>query len=125
MNSALLLVFIGGGTGSVIRYLIGREFNPPQSISLPIGTLMINLLGSFIIGILWGISEKTSSQNSSIQLLLVTGFCGGFTTFSAFSQESLTFIKTGNWNNAIVYISCTLIAGIFLTATGFKIANNL
>ncbi len=44
MNSALLLVFIGGGTGSVIRYLIGREFNPPQSISLPIGTLMINLL---------------------------------------------------------------------------------
>ena len=54
MNSALLLVFIGGGTGSVIRYLIGREFNPPQSISLPLGTLMINLLGSFLIGILWG-----------------------------------------------------------------------
>ena len=116
MNSALLLVFIGGGTGSVIRYLIGRAFNPSQSISLPLGTLMINLLGSFIIGILWGISEKTNNQNSSVQLLLITGFCGGFTTFSAIAVETLNLANTPLIS--VTYVVTTFAVGISATHIG-------
>lgn len=125
MNNSLLFVFVGGGMGSLLRYLLGRELNAMPGIKLPLGTLIVNLAGSLLIGILWGISQKTINQNSYLHLLLVTGFCGGFTTFSAFSQESLTLLKEGNWSHAIIYMACTFFAGILLTAAGFKITSNL
>lgn len=125
MNLSLLFVFLGGGVGSALRYWVGREFNPPLGLSLPAGTLLVNLLGSLFIGVLWGITEKINDTNSSVQLLLITGFCGGFTTFSAFSQETFQFIKTGNWGYAVGYSSTTLLAGIALTAIGYKLVSYL
>lgn len=123
--NAFLFVFLGGGIGSVLRYFIGRELNPIVGQSFPMGTLLANMAGSLLIGLLWGITEKPNDTNSSIQLLLITGFCGGFTTFSALSQETLYFIKTENWGYAVGYSCITLLGGVLLTAIGYKIATTL
>ncbi|MBM3412273.1 MAG: fluoride efflux transporter CrcB [Bacteroidetes bacterium] len=125
MNYAILFVFLGGGMGSILRYYVGRELNPPLGLSFPIGTLLVNLAGSLLIGLLWGITEKSNDNNSSVQLLLITGFCGGFTTLSALSQETFYFIKTGNLVYAIGYSCATILGGVLLTALSYKIVTSL
>ena len=90
----LLLVFIGGGTGSVLRYLIGKLLNNSET-GIPYGTFAANILGSLFIGIILGLAAKSETLSQSHTLLLATGFCGGFTTFSTFSIETLNLIESG------------------------------
>lgn len=125
MNVSFLFVFLGGGVGSVLRYWIGKEFNTTSGAAFPTGTLLVNLTGSLLIGLFWGIAEKSNQLTSPIQLLLITGFCGGFTTFSAFSQESLLLLKAGNWYWGFGYILITIGAGLLLTGAGNKLISSL
>jgi len=107
----LLLVFVGGGFGSVLRYLIGRyfEFTEKDVFS---GTFIVNVLGSLLIGILFGLAERHHTLTPNQTLLLATGFCGGFTTFSTFALENTALIRSGNYFNLFLYISATVIVGI-------------
>lgn len=107
----LLLVFIGGGSGSVLRYLIGRYFEFSQK-DIFSGTFIVNILGSLFIGIIFGLVEKNHVLSPNQTLLLATGFCGGFTTFSTFALENTTLLKSGNYLQLFFYISVTLIIGI-------------
>lgn len=125
MNVSFLFVFLGGGVGSVLRYWIGKEFNTTPGAAFPTGTLLVNLTGSLLIGLFWGIAEKSNQSTSPSQLLLITGFCGGFTTFSAFSQESLLLLKAGNWYLGFGYILITIVAGLLLTGAGYKLISSL
>ena len=88
---AAVLVFLGGGLGSVLRFFIGKSLNNYNV--LPSGTFLVNVLGSFLIGIVLGLVAKNTTITQQYVLFFATGFCGGFTTFSAFAYENYTFLK--------------------------------
>ena len=99
---ALLLVFLGGGLGSVLRYSLNTWLNTDQG-GIPYGTFVANILGSLIIGIILGISLKSETLSQSTVLFLATGFCGGFTTFSSFAYENHVFLKAGDFATFALY----------------------
>lgn len=118
----LLLVFIGGGTGSLFRFWISRVLN--SASGFPYGTWTVNILGSILIGVFLGISWKQAS-NSSMNLLLITGFCGGFTTFSTFSSENLSMLRSGDLSSFTIYAVSSLLFGVIAVLAGVWIARML
>ena len=98
----ILLVFVGGGVGSALRYGVGKIFKTVGT-GFPWGTFSVNIVGSLLIGLFMGIALKNSSLSENQTLLLITGFCGGFTTFSAFAYENQVFLK--NISHMIMSIS--------------------
>ncbi|MCU0445992.1 MAG: fluoride efflux transporter CrcB [Microscillaceae bacterium] len=99
-------VFVGGGLGSICRFGLGRWLN--QNSALPWGTLAANVLGCFLIGVLIGYFQKNPAYSASGMFLWVTGFCGGFTTFSTFAYENMTLLKNGNHYNFLIYSGFSL-----------------
>ena len=102
MMKNFLLVFIGGGFGSGLRYLIGKYLNSSLG-GFPIGTFTVNIIGSLLIGLILGYAAKENSLSQNQVLLLATGFCGGFTTFSAFAHENFQLLKTGDIMQFSIY----------------------
>ncbi|MBS3738927.1 fluoride efflux transporter CrcB [Mesohalobacter halotolerans] len=119
----LLWIFIGGGLGSVFRYLVSKSLNPLFN-TLFVGTLTVNIIGSFIMGLLLALESKTIIQNP-LYLYLTVGFCGGFTTFSAFASENLRLIKTGEYTQALIYSLISVIAGIISAGIGFYLTKQI
>ena len=119
-----LLVFVGGGFGSVARYYIGKWLNTLEN-TIPYGTLLSNILGSMLIGFVLGYLAKNSNLTESYTLLLVTGFCGGFTTFSAFSYESHLFLKNGDYFSFLSYALGSLIIGVVAVFVGLYLSKLL
>ena len=113
---AIVLVFLGGGLGSVLRFLVGKYLNNYQS--LPFGTFAANILGSLFIGLILGYALKTESLSQSSLLLLATGFCGGFTTFSTFAYENHLFLRDGNLGLFLVYTIATFAVGLLAVFAG-------
>lgn len=109
----LLLVFIGGGFGSSLRYLIGKYLNSTET-GIPWGTFTANILGSFLIGIILGLAAKNDTLSQSQTLLLATGFCGGFTTFSTFAYENHVFLKSGDFTSFALYTIASFIVGFLM-----------
>jgi len=106
----LFLVFIGGGFGSIARYLLSKYMNSSAN-GIPYGTFLANVLGSLLIGIILGLAVKNESLNSNQTLLLATGFCGGFTTFSTFAYENHIFLKSGDLLSFFLYTLGSFILG--------------
>jgi CrcB protein len=113
----LLLVFVGGGFGSVLRFIIGKYLNSAET-GIPYGTFAANILGSLLIGIILGISAKNNSLTQSQTLLLATGFCGGFTTFSTFAYENHVFLKTGDFTSFALYTIGSFVVGFLAVFLG-------
>ena len=116
-----LLVFVGGGFGSVARYFIGKWLNNLEN-AIPYGTMLANVFGSLLIGLILGYLAKTSNVSDGQSLLLATGFCGGFTTFSTFAYENQLFLKNGDYFNFLSYTLGSLILGIVAVFLGLFIA---
>ena len=119
-----LLVFVGGGLGSVLRYFMSKWLNAIES-SIPYGTLTVNVLGSLLIGVVIGYFVEGSNISEEQTLLLATGFCGGFTTFSAFAYEHHLFLKSGDYTNFALYTLGSLILGIAAIFIGLYISRLL
>lgn len=100
-----LLIFLGGGFGSMLRYAVGRWLN--TGAILPWGTFLANILGSFLIGIVIGYTSR--SENQILVFLLAVGFCGGFTTFSGFAFENLQFFISKNFFSFFLYTFLTFL----------------
>ncbi len=124
MIKNVLLVFMGGGLGSVCRYLIS-DISYFKKFVIPYPTLLTNLLGCFLIGLALGWSIKNSNIDSSIFILFTVGFCGGFTTFSSFSQENLTLINNNQLSSLFVYVFSSILVGIFSVFLGLKVSKYL
>lgn len=120
----VLLVFLGGGIGSALRYAIGRIFNT-SSAGYPWGTFSVNIIGSLLIGVFMGIALKNNNLSENQTLLLVTGLCGGFTTFSAFAYENQQFLKVGDFTAFAIYTLCSLSLGILAVFLGLFISKSI
>ena len=119
----LLLVFLGGGTGSIARYLLSKYINDSSS-GIPYGTFAANILGSLIIGIILGWALKNDTLSSNTTLLLATGFCGGFTTFSTFAYENHALLKSGDFMTFALYAIASFAIGILAVFGGMELAKN-
>lgn len=113
----LLFVFVGGGFGSVLRYIIGKYLNNPET-GIPYGTFAANILGSLFIGIILGMAAKNNALSENHTLLLATGFCGGFTTFSAFAYENHVFLKSGDFTSFALYTIASFVVGFLAVFAG-------
>lgn len=115
----LIAIFIGGGLGSLCRYSIGAYLlNNPEN-SFPWPTFVANIIGCLCFGFIFGYLERHSSDK--LYLLLITGFCGGFTTYSTLTNETFHLLRHGFYYTAFTYVAATLIAGLFSLACGFLI----
>lgn len=121
MIKTIILVGLGGAIGSILRYLSGWFASKYFQGSFPLSTLLINVLGSLLIGIFIGVLAKYYSENHPLKFLLIIGFCGGFTTFSSFAVENYNLLQNGNQFSAYIYI----IASVILTITAVGIGNYL
>jgi len=119
MLNKLLLVGAGGAAGSMLRYLCQRLWNQ----QFPWGTLGVNVAGCFLIGLIWGFAAKGLSE--PYRLLLATGFCGGFTTFSAFSQEGLHIMMENRWLTFALYAAGSVFAGLLATYAGYELTKSI
>ena len=113
----ILLVFLGGGFGSVLRFIIGKYLNNAEN-GIPYGTFLANILGSLLIGIILGLAAKNNSLSQSQTLLLATGFCGGFTTFSTFAYENHIFLKSGDFTSFAIYTISSFVIGFLAVFLG-------
>ncbi len=116
----VLLVFLGGGAGSVLRFLISRNLNLLTGI--PLGTFVVNITGSLLIGLILGLGIKEEVLSPNTSLLLATGFCGGFTTFSAFSFENQELLKAGDYLNFGIYTAGSIFLGIGAVMVGLYLS---
>ena len=119
---SFLLVFLGGGLGSALRYLVASAMNQYSKV-LPFGTFTVNILGCLLIGMILGYAQRENTLTSNQTLLLATGFCGGFTTFSAFANENLELIKNGELFNFSFYTVGSVLIGILAVFIGFYLTN--
>ena len=118
---ALLMVFLGGGLGSVSRYLISRTLNI-SGFPFPLGTFTVNIVGSLILGFILGFALKTGQLSNNTILFLATGFCGGFTTFSTFAFENQNLLKSGDYFNFAIYTFGSIIVGITAVFVGLYLS---
>ncbi len=119
----LLYIGIGGFIGSILRFLVARLNLSVQLFSIPVGTLIVNLLGSIIIGFLAGVASRSELLSPNLRLFLMVGICGGFTTFSSFTLENMTLLQNGQYVSAIIYILSSLILGLVAVITGYFLSN--
>ncbi|SNR17244.1 fluoride efflux transporter CrcB [Tenacibaculum jejuense] len=113
----LFLVFIGGGFGSVLRFLLGKALNNSET-GIPLGTFLANILGSLLIGFILGLAAKNEIVTQNHSLLLATGFCGGFTTFSTFAYENHVFLKSGDFISFALYTIASFVLGFLAVFLG-------
>lgn len=117
----LLLVGFGGFIGSIARFLVSKLNISWQFMSIPMGTLTVNVVGSFIIGLLVAISAKSEMFSSDLRLFLMVGFCGGFTTFSSFTNENLALMQNGQILTVLLYTSVSILLGFLAVYLGYII----
>lgn len=124
MLKTLLLIGSGGFLGTVSRYLLSRYISLQWPHAFPFGTFTVNILGCLLIGIVMGLTFQSalSPQN---RLVLATGFCGGFTTFSTFSLEMFEIYQKGQWAVSFAYMAASVIFGLIALWLGFWIVKSL
>jgi len=125
MIKNMLLVGFGGFIGSIARYFLSRLNLQYDFYSVPIGTLSVNVLGSFIIGFLTGISVKSELLSPAWRLFLMVGICGGFTTFSSFTNENLMLLHNGEFFSVFLYTGLSILLGFAAVYLGYTITNLL
>ena len=121
MIKTLFLVGLGGATGCIFRYLTSLTISRHFSTIFPLATFTVNILGCLIIGILLGMFERQQLVNQDLKFLLITGFCGGYTTFSTFSSENLTLLHQGNYTTAFTYILTSVLTGLLAVWGGIMV----
>ena len=117
---AVLIIWIGGGLGSVLRYLMQVGISKVIPVPFPLGTLLVNITGCFLIGLFYGLDAKHAVITQEWRFFIVTGICGGYTTFSSFSYESISLLRQGNYLFFLAYILLSVCIGLLSTVAGIN-----
>jgi fluoride exporter len=123
MLKKMLIIGMGGFAGSVSRYFVSQLNLHIEFHSVPVGTLLANVLGCFIIGLLTGIAEKSTLLTLEWRLFLMVGFCGGFTTFSSFANENLMLLHSGQAVSILLYTGLSIFMGFVAVYLGYVTTN--
>lgn len=115
----VLFVFLGGGVGSVLRFLIGKLLPAGMCSGFPVGTLVANLVGCLLIGMFNASIGRY--VGADVKPMLTVGLCGGFTTMSTFCNESLAMMNGGHWGLLALYMTATIVGGVIMVYLGTKI----
>lgn len=121
MFKAMLIAGVGGFVGTCLRFLTGKLCRMISDSPFPYGTLTVNLVGSFIIGILFGLAEKNDVISPQMNILLITGFCGGFTTFSSFADDMFLLVQQRHFLSFGLYAGASFVLGLMLVWLGRSI----
>lgn len=119
MIKSLLFVGLGSCCGGMARYLLSRWVQQLSLSTFPFGTMAVNVLGCFAIGVFYALAEQQNIMNTYIKLFLTVGFCGGFTTFSTFMNENYLLIKDGNFFSFLMYVGCSIFLGFIMLYLGY------
>ena len=118
MLRTILFIGTGGFLGTVARFLVSKLSQQMFQTTFPLGTLIVNLTGCFILGIIYGLMERGELFSSDVRLFLTVGFCGGFTTFSTFAFENANMLRDGNFTQLALYTGISVIIGIAALIAG-------
>ncbi|HEX2934998.1 MAG TPA: fluoride efflux transporter CrcB [Bacteroidales bacterium] len=118
MIKILLIIGTGSFVGGISRFLASRFVQNTVISAFPYGTFVVNILGCFLIGLFYGISERGSIMSNEWRIFLTVGFCGGFTTFSTFANENLALLKDGSFFHFALYTSLSVFIGLMATYLG-------
>ncbi len=121
MLKQILLVGLGGGIGSIFRFLTSVFAVRYAVYGFPLGTFIANILGCFVLGICAGIFGRTPAENETLRLLFITGFCGGYTTFSTFASENIQLLQQQNYTLLVIYTLTSLLVGFLAVAIGLTL----
>jgi CrcB protein len=121
----LIYVALGSAVGGVSRYLLGGLIQRLLDTTFPAGTLLINISGSFLLGAILRYAMETPTLSPEARALLTIGFCGGYTTFSTFSYETVALLEDGEWGRAGLYVGASVILSLVGTFLGFAIAREV
>ena len=125
MIKNIFIIGTGGFIGSVARYFLSGLNLNIDYLSIPFGTLLVNITGSFIIGFLTGISERSTILTAEWRLFLMVGLCGGFTTFSSFTNENLMLLHNGQFLSILLYTGLSIFLGFIAVFFGYALTNLL
>jgi CrcB protein len=117
-----LYVALGAGVGGVARLALAGFVQERAGAAFPAGTLVINLTGSFLLGVLIRYTLQSTAVSPEVRAMLTTGFCGGYTTFSTFSYETARLLQDGEYGRAAVYVGVSVIGALLATLAGFAFA---
>lgn len=116
-----LIVGLGGAIGSITRLMLGGAIlHRLPNLKFPLGTFCVNIAGCLLIGIIAGLAERRGAFSPDVRLFLMTGLCGGFTTFSAFANENVFLLRRGETATALLYITGSVIVGLLAVWAGFR-----
>jgi CrcB protein len=121
----ILLIGLGGFIGTIGRFFVSKLNIYWHFLAIPMGTLTVNVVGSFIIGFIVGISQKSAILTPDMRLFLMVGVCGGFTTFSSFTNENLMLMQNGQFLTAFLYTALSIILGFLAVYFGYVTSNLL
>ena len=125
MIKLVLLAGAGGFLGTVARFLTSRFFTVYYPSTFPYGTFIVNIVGCFLIGLIFGIAEKGSFMSAEWRLFLTIGVCGGFTTFSAFAAENLSMLRDSDFFHFFLYTGSSILIGLLATYAGLMLTKIL
>ena len=125
MIRTTLIVALGGGVGSALRFLVSKFVQDNMSGTFPYHTFAVNIVGCLLIGFFYGLAVRGHLGNSTTTLLLTTGLCGGFTTFSTFCNENLSLLRGDNALVALLYVVSSLVCGLLAVFLGYTIVEKL
>jgi len=114
----LLIIGAGGFIGTVLRYLTSKMFQQYMFTSFPYGTLAVNVIGCFVLGMVYALAERNAIISDEMRLFLTVGICGGFTTFSTFANENMSFLRDGEFFQFAFYASSSLLLGLLALYLG-------
>jgi CrcB protein len=125
MFKHILLIGFGGFIGSVARYYVSKINLLIDFFSIPLGTLLVNVSGSFVLGFLTGIAVKSPVMTLELRLFFMVGICGGFTTFSTFTNENLALLHNGQLMSIVLYTGLSIFLGFLAVYFGYITSNLL